>query len=88
MKTLTLIFLFASLVNAMQTQNKFSEKIDKSKETEKKTLSLQKSINSELVNNISMKTNLLKKTDENYTRLSVEKSLTGIYMQNFLKEGK
>ncbi len=88
MKTLTLIFLFASLVNAMQTQNKFSEKIDKSKETEKETLSLQKSINSELVNNISIKTNLLKKTDENYTRLGVEKSLTGIYIQNFLKEGK
>ena len=37
MKTLILIFLFASFVNAMQTQNKFSEKIDKSKETEKKT---------------------------------------------------
>ena len=88
MKTLILIFLFASFVNAMQTQNKFSEKIDKSKETEKETLSLQKSINSELVNNISIKTNLLKKTDENYTRLGVEKSLTGIYIQNFLKEGK
>lgn len=88
MKILTFILFFVSIVNGMPIQNKFSEKINQSKDTEKNIFSLQERINLELVNNIAIKTNLLKKTDENYMRLNTEKSLTGVFMKNFLEEDK
>lgn len=66
----------------------FAEKINQSIDVEKQILSVQKNINLELISNIAMKANLLKKTDENYTRLNIEKNLTAIYMEAIREDTK
>lgn len=85
MKQTLLCLLLISGVAYAQDTNKFAEKINKSNDVEKQTLELQEKINKELIKNIAIKANMLKKTDENYMRAGVEKSLTGIYFENPLK---
>lgn len=81
MKVIYSLFLMSSFLCAMSVQNDFADKIKDSTKTEKENQKLHESINHELVSNIAIKTNLLKKADENYTRLGIEKNLTAIYME-------
>ncbi len=88
MKIVYSLFIITSFLSASQTQNKFADKIKDSTNKEKESQKIHESINRELVKNVAMKTSLLKKTDENYTRLNIEKNLTAIYMETIREDLK
>ena len=88
MKIVYSLFIITSFLSASQTQNNFADKIKDSTSKEKESQKIHESINGELVKNVAMKTNLLKKTDENYTRLNIEKNLTAIYMETIREDLK
>lgn len=85
MKAFFYLFFIVNIASASTISNGFAEKIDKSKEVESETFVSHEKINKELIRNIAIKANNLKKTDENYMRAGIEKSLTGIYVSSPFK---
>ena len=83
--SLSLMFLGGALQANTTTggsfiENTFAKNINMTNEIEKERKLLNEAVNSEMVGNIALKANLLKKTDEQYMRLGTEKSITSIYI--------